>query len=276
MTLYVVATPIGNLGDISPRALEVLRTVDAIVAEDTRHTRGLLAHFDVHKPLVSLPAFDEAARIGPLVSRLVEGQSLALVTDAGTPAISDPGEAFVRAAWDAGVRVEPVPGASAVLAALSASGLNTARYAFLGFLPRKGEARREAIETIRRLPMTVVLFEAGNRTGSTLKDLASALGPRPALLARELTKVHEELVRASLGELADRFAEGARGEVVIVIEAPEQEPSAAVARPPLEDAIKLRLGRGERVKEIAQALADEYDLPRQQVYAAALRLREQA
>jgi 16S rRNA (cytidine1402-2'-O)-methyltransferase len=275
VTLHVVATPIGNLGDLSPRAVEVLKAVDAIVAEDTRHTRGLLTHFDIHKPLLSLPAFDEQSRVGPLIQRLLAGENLALVTDAGTPAISDPGEALVAAAWDAGVKVEPVPGPSAIVAALSASGLKSSRFAFLGFLPRKGESRRAAIELIRKLPMTVVLYEAGNRTGETLADLTSALGPRRCLVARELTKLHEEIVRATLPELAKRFQEGARGEVVLIVEAPDEAVGEGVERPPIDEVIRARLAAGGRVKDIAQELASEYELPRQQVYAAVLRVRDE-
>jgi 16S rRNA (cytidine1402-2'-O)-methyltransferase len=273
MTLYVVATPIGNLGDLSARAIEVLRSVDGIVAEDTRHTRGLLTHFEIQKPLLSLPAFDERNRIEPLIERLKAGESLALVTDAGTPAVSDPGEALVDAAWAAGVNVVPIPGASAAITALSASGLRSSRFAFLGFLPRKGEGRREAIDELRRLPMTAMLYEAGNRTGDTLKELALELGPRRALVARELTKFHEELTRGSLAELAERFKDGARGEVVIVVEEPDERAPAEPELPPLEDAIRQRLAAGGRIKEIAQELATAYRLPRQQVYTEALRLR---
>ena len=273
MTLYVVATPIGNLSDLSPRALDVLRSVDAIVAEDTRHTRGMLTHFDVHKALLSLPAFDEAQRIGPIVERLRGGEHLALVTDAGTPAISDPGEALVAAAWDAGVQVVPIPGPSAALAALSASGLTSSRFVFFGFLPRKGEGRRVAIEELQRGGMTFILYEAGNRTGDTLADLATALGSRRAVVARELTKLHEEIVRAPLPELAERFKRGARGEVVIIVEGGVATTSAAEQLPPLEDAIRARLAAGDRVKDVAQALAQAYGLPRQQVYAKVLALR---
>ncbi len=272
MTLYVVASPIGNLQDLSPRALDVLRSVDAIVAEDTRHTRGLLSHFDVHKPLISLPAFDEAARIGPIVARLTSGESLALVTDAGTPAVSDPGEALVDAAWDAGIQVEPLPGPSACLAALSASGLRSARFVFGGFLPRKGEARRAAFDWLLRCGETFVLYEAGNRLAETLADLAQACGPRRAVVAREITKLHEELTRGLLPDLADRWREGARGEVVIVVEGGEAP--VAMELPPLDDAIRQRLAAGDSVKDVAAALAEAYGEPRQKIYARVLALRE--
>jgi len=271
MTLYVVATPIGNLQDITARAIEVLRGVDVIVAEDTRHTRGLLTHFDIHKPLLSLPAFDEKARIGPIVARLAAGETMALVTDAGTPAVSDPGSALVEGAWEAGVKVIPVPGPSAGLAALSASGLDTARFFFAGFLPRKGEARREAIDRLLRLGETFVLFEAGNRLAETLEDLSTTFGARRGLVAREITKLHEELARGPLPVLARQFADGARGEVVVVVEG--GPPPVETTPVPIDDAIRARLATGERVKEIAAALADVYGLPRQQVYARVLLLR---
>jgi 16S rRNA (cytidine1402-2'-O)-methyltransferase len=273
MPLYVVATPIGNLQDVSPRALEILRAVDAIVAEDTRHTRGLLTHFDIHKPLLSLPAFDERARVEPLVARLAAGESFALVTDAGTPGISDPGEALVDAAWTAGVTVQPVPGPSAALAALSASGLPTSRFVFTGFLPRQGQSRRDALAWVLRTGETTVIFEAGNRLGDTLGDLLDALGDRRALVARELTKLHEELVRGTLSSLAAQFREGARGEVVLVIEG--GTPPDEVELAPLDEEIRRRLNAGESVRDIASALATAYALPRQEVYSRTLQLRNE-
>lgn len=272
MPLYVVATPIGNLEDLTARALRILGEVDAVVAEDTRHTRGLLTHFGISKPLVSLPAFDEAQRVGPLVERLVAGESLALVTDAGTPAISDPGEALVDAARNAGVGIVPIPGPSAVTAALSASGLRSTRFTFLGFLPRKGKARRELIDELKRTRATAIVYEAGNRTSETLQELAAALGPRRALVARELTKLHEELVRGPLPELAERFREGARGEVVLVIEGADETP-VGHGLPPVDETIRARLAAGERVKDVAKAVAEAYGVSRQEAYARALALR---
>ncbi len=274
MTLYVVATPIGNLEDLSPRAQRLLGEVDAIVAEDTRHTRQLLTHFGLSRPLESLPAFDEAARTGPLVARLVAGQSLALVTDAGTPAVSDPGEKLVDAAREAGVEVVPIPGPSAAIAALSASGLDSSRFCFVGFLPRKGPARREAIDELARSRVTTILYEAGNRLGPTLAELAAALGPRRAMVARELTKLHEQTVRRPLPELAERFAEGARGEVVVVVEGAREVPVAADELPPLDEAIRARLAAGERTGEVAKALAPGYGLSRHDLYARVLALRD--
>ena len=272
MPLHVIATPIGNLEDLSPRAARMLGESDAVIAEDTRRTRGLLSHLGLSKPLIGLPAFDESARIAPLVSRLVAGETLALVTDAGTPAISDPGQALVDAALEAGVTVVPVAGPCAAITALSASGLASSRFLFLGFLPRSGADRREMIDDLRRQRATAVLYEAGNRTGATLSDLAQVLGPRRAVVARELTKLHEEIVRDRLPQLAARFAEGARGEVVIVVEGAGDD-LPALQLPPLDEAIRGRLAAGERIGELARALAEAYGLPRQEVYARALALR---
>lgn len=274
-TLFVVATPIGNLGDLSPRALETLRDADAIVAEDTRLTRGLLTHFDVHRPLLSLPAFDEVGRIGPLLERLQRGARLALVTDAGTPGVSDPGSALVAAAWEAGIRVVPIPGPSAVLTAISASGMPAGRFHFAGFLPRKGEARREVLAEVAAQRVPTVLFESGNRVGVTLTDLAALCGPRVAVLARELTKRHEELARAPLPELVRRFGDEVRGEVVIVLSGATGEETARQAGE-LDDALRRAFAAGERLSEAARTVAAALGLPRQEVYARALQLREEA
>jgi 16S rRNA (cytidine1402-2'-O)-methyltransferase len=266
-TLYVVATPIGNLGDLSDRAAEVLRTVDVVVAEDTRRTRTLLAHVGAHPAdLLSLPAFDEAGRLARVVDRLAGGAAVALVTDAGTPGVSDPGTRLVDAAWQAGARVVPVPGPSAALTALSASGLPADRFLFAGFLPRKGGARAEALAWLRRVPATLVLFEAGNRAAATLEDLRQALGDRPAALARELTKLHEEIARGSLSELCRRFPGDLRGEVTLVVggagEAEEEAPIESVA-----DEIARRLGAGEPPTAVARAIAQGRGIARGEAYA---------
>lgn len=269
-TLYVVATPIGNLGDLSPRAAEVLRSVSAVAAEDTRHTLKLFSHLGASAPaMISLPAFDERGRVDQVIARLVRGEDVALCTDAGTPGISDPGEALVAAAWDAGARVVPIPGPSAAAAALSASGLPTARFLFAGFLPRKGGARAEALRELAGVRATLVLYEAGNRTAETLRDLAAALGDRTAVVARELTKLHEELARGRLSELAARFAGEVRGEVTLVVGPPLADAEgAADAAPPedLEDELRRRLAAGEKPTEIARAVARERGLKRADVY----------
>ncbi len=219
--LYVVATPIGNLGDVTLRALEVLRTVPLVAAEDTRMTRRLFARHEVTTHLVSYHARNAAARGPELLARLRAGEDLALVTDAGTPLVSDPGGELV-AAWAAeGGAVVPIPGPSAVLAALVASGAAGPRWAFEGFLPRAGRERRERLARVAADPRTTVIFEAPGRLGATLADLARACGPgRSAAICRELTKIHEEVRRGSLADLAAAVAEGAiaaRGEIVIVV-----------------------------------------------------------
>ncbi len=279
-TLYVVATPIGNLGDLSPRAAEVLRAASAVVAEDTRRTRRLFAHLGAEPPpLLSLPAFDERGRLGPLLGRLEAGESLALCTDAGTPGVSDPGQRLVAAAWELGARVVPIPGPSAALAALSASGLPSDRFLVAGFLPRKGGGRARALEALARLPATLVLFEAGNRTAATLDDLRRALGDRRAVLARELTKLHEELARGRLSELLARFPGEVRGEVTLVVEGAgdgggaEEEATAPGEVEPLEEELARRLGAGEPASALARDVARARGLPRREVYALLSRLK---
>ena len=272
-TLYVVATPIGNLGDLSPRAAEVLRTVDVVVAEDTRRTRNLLTHVGARPAdLLSLPAFDEEGRVERVVARLAGGASVALVTDAGTPGVSDPGARLVEAAWGAGAKVVPVPGPSAALAALSASGIAADRFLFAGFLPRKGGARAEALRWLAGVPATVVLFEAGNRAAATLEDLLLAFGDRPAALARELTKLHEEIARGSLSELRTRFSGDLRGEVTLVIAGAAEAPEAAPIEAPEEEILR-RLAAGEPPTEVARAIAKGHGVPRGDAYALVERVR---
>ncbi len=267
-TLHVVATPIGNLGDLSERAAEVLRAVDLVVAEDTRRTRTLLAHVGAHPAdLWSLPAFDEEGRVARVVERLTGGASVALVTDAGTPGVSDPGTRLVAAAWDAGARVVPVPGPSAALTALSASGIPADRFLFAGFLPRKGGSRAATRAGRAGLPATLVLFEAGNRAGETLSDLEESLGDRQAALARELTKLHEEILRGRLSEIRARLGGEARGEVTIVVAGVGDTPAAAEPAEPVEEEIRRRLAAGESPTAVARAVARGRDIPRGEAYA---------
>ena len=230
--LYVVATPIGNLGDISARARETLAAASAVAAEDTRHSGRLLRELGLERPLVSLHEHNERARVAELVSRLRAGENIALVSDAGTPLVSDPGYLLVAAAIEAGITVTPVPGASAAIAALSAAGLPSDRFCFEGFLPSRAAARRRRLAELAAEPRTLVLYEAPHRIADSLADLAGALGAaRRACVAREITKRFETFYRGSLGELAERAktdADLARGESVVLIEgAPPAEPSAA-------------------------------------------------
>ncbi|MGE5048626.1 MAG: 16S rRNA (cytidine(1402)-2'-O)-methyltransferase [Deltaproteobacteria bacterium] len=267
--LYVVATPIGNLGDITVRAREVLAGCDAVVAEDTRHSGNLMKHLGLKKPLLSLPAFDEAARVEPLLRRLLAGESLALITDAGTPAVSDPGGILVRRAVEQGIAVVPVPGASAAVAAVSVSGFPEGRFHFAGFLPRKAPDRARMLEELRALRAQLVFYESPQRLAQTLAELRVALGDRPALVGRELTKLHEELARGALSALEERFAGEVRGEVVIVVSGAREEAPADPAD--LESEVRSRLARGEHPRDIAAALSTKH--PKRAIYQLALKLK---
>ncbi|HEY8206429.1 MAG TPA: 16S rRNA (cytidine(1402)-2'-O)-methyltransferase [Myxococcaceae bacterium] len=272
-TLYLVATPIGNLEDISARALRVLGEVAFVVCEDTRHSRVLLDRHGLKRPLVSLPAFAEGERSGPILDRLEAGEDAALVTDAGTPGISDPGELLVAEALQRGVAVVPVPGPSAAVAALSASGLPSRRFHFEGFLPRKGPERRALLEELFPLRATLVFYEAPRRLPETLEDLAAALGAdRRACVARELTKVHEELVRDTLGALARRYlGQEVLGEVVVLVEGRQEESrwTEAEVRRALEDG----LSGGEKLKGLSTEIARRAGWSGQDVYRLGLSLK---
>ena len=231
-TLFVVATPIGNLGDLSPRAQETLRAVDAVCAEDTRRTRQLLGHFGLDTPLLALHEHNEAQLADTLVARLRSGESLALVSDAGTPLVSDPGFRLVRAARAAGVRVSPLPGPCAFVAALSVAGLPSDRFAFEGFLPAKASARRERLARLVGEPRTLVFYESAHRIDETLADAVALFGgERPAVLARELTKLFETVLDGTLAALAARVAADAdqrKGEFVLLVQGAGEEGDARV------------------------------------------------
>ena len=267
-TLYVVSTPIGNMGDFSFRAVETLRGVSAILAEDTRHTRHLLDRYEIDVPLVAYHEHNEAKTTPRLVERLVGGESLALVSDAGTPLLSDPGARLVRAAIDAGVHVSPVPGASALLAALVVSGLDAERFTFFGFLARKGPERRAAVDEIAALRHAAVLYEAPARVGATLAELADAgAGGREAVVARELTKQYEELRRGTVAQLVAYYQQTPpRGEVVIVI-------AGMVPTGASEDQLRARASalraEGRSARDIAAALSAELGAPRNLAYRLA-------
>ncbi len=264
-TLFLVATPIGNLGDLTTRAAETLARVDFVVCEDTRHTGNLLGSLGLQKQTVSLPAFAEKARAGPILARLTAGEDAALVTDAGMPAVSDPSEFLVAEALEAGVRVVPIPGASAVLAALSASGLPSSRFHFLGFLPRKGPERSAMLDEVAGLRASLVLYESPHRVAETLRDLTTALGDRRGVVARELTKVHEEFVRGRLSELVARYeGEAPRGEVVLVVEG--WTAGERWTEPEVQAALSAGLARGERLKTLSAEVARASGWPSAQVY----------
>jgi len=276
-SLFVVATPIGNLSDITLRAIEVLKSCDRVAAEDTRRTRHLLSHLGiVGKPVEALHAHSSDRDVARLVERLSGGESVALVTDAGTPIVSDPGDALVKAAITSGVRVVPIPGASAVLAALVLSGLGTgAGFRFVGFLPREGAARRDAIALVCATPEPVVLFESPERTAATLTELADATPERAACVARELTKLHEEAVRGTLRSLASEAREW-RGEIVLVLggHAPEAR-ADAIDDAALDARIESELHGGGHAKAIADRLAAWSGRPRRDVYERVVRKKSE-
>ena len=269
-TLYLVATPIGNLADLSARAVKTLSEVDFIACEDTRHSRGLLEGHGVSRELVSLPAFAEGQRAGKILDRIEAGESCALVTDAGSPGISDPGEKLVAEALERRIVVIPIPGPTALVAALSASGLPTGRFHFLGFLPRKGPERQEILDEVAPLKATLVLYESPRRVGETLVDLYQAWGDRRACVARELTKLHEEFVRGSLGELKERYAGlEVLGEVVVVVEGRTGEPRWS--EPEVDAALERGLSRGEKLKGLSVEIAKRAGWSGPDVYARGLK-----
>ena len=272
-TLYLVATPIGNLGDFSPRAVATLESVDFIAAEDTRVSVKLLNHFGVKKPLVSYHEHNRAAAGQAVVARLLSGESCALVTDAGTPAISDPGEDLVRLCSQQGVTVQAVPGCCAAVCALAVSGLPTGRFTFEGFLPSGKKERREQLQELTGETRTMVFHEAPHRLRATLSDMAELLGgDRAVALCRELTKLHEETVRTTLSDAVSLYAEQEpRGEYVLVVAG--RQPSAAAALT-LEEGVALVLRRraeGMRLKDAVRAVADDTGLSRNALYDAALK-----
>jgi 16S rRNA (cytidine1402-2'-O)-methyltransferase len=267
-TLYVVATPLGNLGDLSARAGEVLRAVPVVAAEDTRRTRALLSHLGASPTTLSFHAHSDDRRTETILEILRKGRDVALVTDAGTPAVSDPGTDLVAAVRAAGLPVVPIPGASAVATALSASGVPADRYLFLGFLPRKGAERARLLARVREEEWTAVLFEAPVRLVHLLNDLAEAAGPnRRAVVARELTKIHEEFQEGTLAELADYYSENPpRGEVTVVVAGTG---TPAVGPDRTEQAVEQATGllaEGLSRREVARRLTETLGLSRNDAY----------
>jgi 16S rRNA (cytidine1402-2'-O)-methyltransferase len=271
--LYLVATPIGNLGDITLRALEVLAGADVIACEDTRITRRLAERYGIATPLTPYHEHNALEARPKLLARLAEGQTVALVSDAGTPLISDPGYKLAREASEAGHPVTALPGASAVLTALSLAGLPTDRFFFEGFLPPKQAARRKRIAALAAVPATLVLFESGPRLADALADLAAGLGPRAGAICRELTKLHEEIRRGDLDALALAYAQGAetRGEIVVVIAPPGE---SAMSAEDLDGLLRRALARVS-VKDAVGEVASATGLPRREVYGRALALAKE-
>jgi len=268
-TLYVVATPIGNLEDITLRALRVLKEVDVIAAEDTRHTQILLSHYGIRTPLTSYHEHNEKTKARQLMSRLERGEQIALVSDAGTPAISDPGYRLAVEAIRGGIPVIPIPGASALTAVLSAGGLPTDRFVFEGFLPAKKQERRARLRALSSETGTLVIYEAPHRLTETLNDLAEILGDREIVLAREVSKVHEEFLRGRLTEVAKQIAgREIKGELTLLIGGSRGQ--SEVSQEQIEKEIRKLKNDGLRVKEIAEILGEKYGYPKKEIYRLAL------
>ena len=270
-TLYLIATPIGNLGDLSPRAAAVLESADFVAAEDTRVTMKLLSHLGLKKTMVSYHEHNKASAGPAILARPLAGESCALATDAGTPAISDPGEDLVRLCAESGVAVQAVPGCCALISALAVSGLPTGRFAFEGFLPSNKAQRRERLQGLLGEERTLIFYEAPHRLRAMLDDLLAAFGDRRVALCRELTKLHEETMRTTLAQAVEWYREKEpRGEYVLVLEGAEQREEGAVT---LERGVELvleRRARGERMKDAVRQVASDTGLARNELYDAAL------
>lgn len=293
--LYVVSTPIGNLADITLRALDTLRAVDLIAAEDTRHTRKLLSYFDIHKPLVSYHQHNARLRENQLLDKIASGRSVALVTDAGTPGVSDPGKLLIEAALQRGIEPVAIPGPTALISALVVSGLATQPFVFLGFPPARGAERRRFFEKHARLEMTLILYESPKKFLKTLEDMLRNWGERRVAVARELTKMHEEVFRGFISEAIEHFAGEVRGELTLVVEGAglNVDSKSCVGAESLEgcprrlnrdssnpasvdwrEELKALLLSGLSSKEAASAVAGLFDLPRRVVYQAALEMKK--
>jgi len=273
--LYIVATPIGNLEDITLRAIRVLKEADAIAAEDTRHTQKLLSKFDIHTPLTSYHDHNKEEKAPVLVSRLLEGKSIALVSDAGTPGISDPGYFLINLAIDQKVPVVPIPGATAAIAALSVSGLPTDRFVFEGFLPSKHTARMKRLTELAKEERTLIFYEAPHRIMQALEDMQTVLGDRKAVLTRELTKVHEQVLRGRIPDVRKQLEAGSmKGEFTIIVEAAAS--GADRVNISAEEYLKnLILHRGLPKKEAIAVAAHDLGVPKKEIYKIGLTIKEE-
>jgi 16S rRNA (cytidine1402-2'-O)-methyltransferase len=274
-TLYIVATPIGNLEDITLRALRILKEADIIAAEDTRHTQKLLSKFDIHTPLTSYHDHNKEEKAPVLVSRLLEGKSIALVSDAGTPGISDPGYFLINLAIDQKVPVVPIPGATAAIAALSVSGLPTDRFVFEGFLPSKHTARMKRLTELAKEERTLIFYEAPHRIMQALEDMQTVLGDRQAVLTRELTKVHEQVLRGRIPNVRKQLEAGSmKGEFTIIVEATASGADRVNISP--EEYLKnLILHRGLPKKEAIAVAAHDLGVPKKEIYKIGLTIKEE-
>ena len=267
--LYVVGTPIGNLGDISPRALETLEKVDFIAAEDTRVSLKLLNHFGIKKPMISYFEHNRREKGEVIVDRILAGESCAIITDAGMPAVSDPGEDLVALCHERGVKVSVVPGPSAFVAALALSGMNVGRFTFEGFLSMNKQSRREHLSSVKDEKRTMIFYEAPHKLSATLKDLYDCLGDRQITIVREITKIHEEVIRTTLAEASEKYAENPlKGEIVLVIEGKKEEEESEIT---LEDALILArkyMDEGMGSSMAAKQAAKETGIKKGDIYKA--------
>ena len=264
--LYIVATPIGNLEDITLRAIKVLKEVDLIAAEDTRHTLKLLNHLEITKPLISYHRHNEEQQVDKLIKKLLEGENIALVSDAGTPGISDPGEVIIKKCIENKITIVPIPGACAMINALISSGIDTKEFIFLGFLPLNKKSRKEKLEEIKQTKKTIILYEAPHKLPNTLKDLESILEDRQVVLARELTKLHEEFIRGKIAEIIEK-AENLKGEIVLIIEGNKKEnKEKSFDNLSIEDHYKFYENKGLEKKEIIKKIAKDRNLSKNEVY----------
>ncbi len=263
--LYIVATPIGNLEDITLRAIRILKEVDLIAAEDTRHTLKLLNHLEISKPMISYHRHNEGERKDILIKELEAGKQIALVSDAGTPGICDPGEEIIKQCIEKNIKIIPIPGACAMINALIASGVSTKEFYFLGFLPLNKKTRREKLEEIRNSNQTIILYEAPHKLKNTLKDLSDIVENRKMVLARELTKIHEEYIRGTVGELIEK-SEDLKGEIVLIIEGRKKKEENKLNDLSLEEHYDFYKKQGWNKKEIIKKIAKDRNVNKNEIY----------
>ena len=267
--LYVVATPIGNLDDITLRAIKILKEVDVIIAEDTRHTLKLLNHLNISKPLVSYHRHNEEQRKEMIIDKLKNGENIAIVSDAGTPGICDPGEVLIHECIKENIKIVPIPGACAMINALIASGISTKEFTFLGFLPLNKKLRKEKLEYIKNETKTVIIYEAPHKLKSTLEDLKEILEKRKVVIARELTKIHEEFIRGTIDEILEK-ADSLKGEIVLIIEGNKEsnhhDNKNKFIEMPLDEHYEYYEKQGLSKKEIIKKIAKDRELAKNEVY----------
>lgn len=263
--LYIVATPIGNLEDITLRAINILKNVDIIAAEDTRHTLKLLNHFEISKPLISYHRHNEDIKTEVLIKELINGKDIALVSDAGTPGICDPGEEIIKECIEQNIEVIPIPGACAMINALICSGISTKEFIFIGFLPLNKKLRKEKLEEIQKANKTLILYEAPHKLESTLKDLSTILEDRKIVLAREITKIHEEFIRGDIEFLIEKSKE-IKGEIVLIIEANNKKEANKLLDLSLEEHYKYYENQGVEKKEIIKKIAKDRNVNKNEIY----------